>query len=153
MRKILFVSMVFLLLFGSVLANDKKPFTIEALYKIKYVGSPRISPDGNKIAFVVSENDLPKSKRNSDIYLMDIDGKNLKQMTTFDGGDWHPSFSDDGKFIIFFSTRKDGTQLWKLPISGGEAQQITSLDCNGINNPLFTKDGKNATTKRLTRWS
>ncbi len=141
--KRIFVS--FLILVMSVFwlqAEGKKPFSIMALYHIKNVSDPQISPDGKRIAFVVTKLCLEKSKSNSDIYVMDRDGKNIKRLTTFKGGDWHPRWNDNGKEIIFFSSREGSSQLWKINPDGGEAIRLTSLECNGINEPLITPDGK-----------
>ncbi|GAB4337175.1 MAG: S9 family peptidase [Calditrichia bacterium] len=139
MKKLLAFSLIFLLAV-SVFA-EKKPFTIEDLYKIKYVGSPQISPDGKKIAFVVTEYFLEKGESNSEIYLMNMDGSQLKQLTHNDAADYHPRWSPDGKKLLFVSTRENGPQAWVLPMDGGEAYQLTGFSM-GVSNPEWTPDGK-----------
>jgi len=106
---------------------QKAPFSIEALYKIKSVGDPQISPDGKRIAFTVTSYNLHEGGSNSDIYLMNADGSDLRQMTCDDGADYHPRWSPDGKTILFISTRKNGAQAWLLPADGGEARQLTDF--------------------------
>ena len=61
---------------------QKRAFTIEDIYKVKGVGSQTISNDGSKIAFTVSISDLRKSKSNTDIYIMNSDRSDIKQITT-----------------------------------------------------------------------
>ncbi len=54
---------IILILFLSASAySQKKPFTIETLYKVKYLSSPMLSPEGNKICFLNTEYDLHKGK-------------------------------------------------------------------------------------------
>ena len=76
---------------------QKRPFAIEDLYKIKGVADPQISPDGRKIAFTVTENNLAEGKSNSEIYLMDADGNNIRKLTDNPAADYHPRWSPDGK--------------------------------------------------------
>ncbi len=94
--------------------SKKKPFTIEALYKVKYVGDPQWSPDGMRILFRVTSFKLHKGKSDSNIYMIDADGKNLRQMTRFEGADFQPRWSPDGKEFLFISTRKKGAQVWVI---------------------------------------
>ena len=129
------------LLFTFPVIAEKKAFTIEDLYKIKYVSDPQISPDGKKIAFVLSESFLKEGKRNSEIYLMNSDGSGQRQMTNNPAADFHPRWSPDGKKLLFVSTRENGTQAWVLPVDGGEAKQLTDIS-TGVSNPEWTPDGK-----------
>ena len=103
----------------------KAPFSIEALYKIKSVSDPQISPDGQKILFTVTCYTLEEGKRNSEIYVMDSDGGNQRRMTNNPAADFHPRWSADGKHFLFISTRNEGSQIWHMPLDGGEPQQLT----------------------------
>lgn len=130
-----------LILMASTVLAEKKPFTIEALYKIKSVLDPQISPDGKKVAFFVSEYFLEEGKSNSDIYLMNIDGSDLRRLTYHPKADWHPRWSPDGQWLMFMSTRSGSAQVWKLPVNGGEPQQVTDF-ASGISAPEWFPDGK-----------
>ena len=132
-----FLILVFIL---PVLA-EKKPFTIEDLYHIKSVSDPQYSPDGKQIAFTVTTFNLKEGKRNSEIYIMDADGKNLRKLTENEAADFHPRWSPDGKKLLFVSTRKNGAQAWVLPLTGGEPRQKTDFYM-GVTNPEWSPDGK-----------
>jgi len=140
MKKFMMFLLIFLMV--SPLFPGKKPFSLEALYSVKSVRDPQVSPDGKWVAFVVTSYDLFESKRNSDIFVVSIDGKELVRLTTHEGADFHPRWSEDGRFIYFLSDRKDGIQLWKIPISGGEAERVTDLEVNGLGNPFVIDGGK-----------
>lgn len=129
------------LLVSSSPAQTKRAFTIEDLYKVKNVDDPQYSPDGKKIAFVVQESRLEEGTSLTDIYLIDADGRNLRQLTNDRATDNHPRWSPDGKTLYFVSTRKNGSQLWALPVDGGEPKQLTDIGY-GVNSPLVTPDGK-----------
>ena len=67
-------------------------------------GNPSWSPDGEHIAFTSSE--LPDvMPANSDIYVIDADGKNQRKLTKNRSRNTDPSWSPDGKRIAFVSNR------------------------------------------------
>jgi len=140
MRKII-VFVAILLAAFYLFPKDKKAFTIETLYRIKNVGNLSISPDGNKLAFVVTEYFLKEGKSNSDIYLLNLKTGELVRLTNNEKADYSPFWSEDGKYLYFISTRKDGPQLWKIDLRGGEPQKVTSF-YTGVSMPKMGKDGR-----------
>jgi len=129
--------------------RSKKPFDIEALYKMRYVGSPVWSPDGSKILFTVSSYDLKKGKSNREIYLIRADGSGLRRMTRCAETDTSPNWWPDGKSFVFLSTRNDKAELWRMPIDGGEPQQLTTIS-TGASAAKVSPDGKHlAFTSRI----
>jgi dipeptidyl aminopeptidase/acylaminoacyl peptidase len=120
---------------------EKRPFTIADFYHIKGVADPQISPDGKKIAFTVTQSFLEEGKTNADIYLMNADGSDIRQLTDNPAADNHPRWSPDGKSLLFLSTRKDGQQAWLLPLEGGEPKQLTNISTE-IDNVEWLADGK-----------
>lgn len=118
---------VLILLFSAVAFSQKQPFSIETLYKIKNVSDVQISPNNDKIAFVLTSYNLAKGTSNSDIYVMNPDGSNLKRMTQSPAHDIHPRWSADGSKLLFVSDREKGNQAWIIPINGGEAYRITDF--------------------------
>jgi len=134
--------LIILLLFVSIpMLSQKRAFTLPDLYKLKGVADPQFSPDGKKIAFVVTENFLEKGKSNQDVYIMNADGSDIKNLTNHPSSDNHPRWSLDGKSIILVSTREGGPQVWSIPVDGGEAKQITNFSM-GVSDPELTSDEK-----------
>lgn len=75
---------------------------------------PVWSPDGKTIAFASN-----RGKTNAcdfDIWLMDIDGKNARQLTHSSATDDMPSFTKDGKHIVFRSNRNLRWGIWKIAV-------------------------------------
>ena len=60
---------------------EKKEFTPEFLNQLGRVGGPQVSPDGKKILYGVTYYDIATNKGNCDLYVMDIDGQNVRQIT------------------------------------------------------------------------
>jgi Tol biopolymer transport system component/tRNA A-37 threonylcarbamoyl transferase component Bud32 len=96
-------------------------------------GYPRWSPDGRHIVFHSRPNGY------ANIYLLDVDTRAWRPLTTGTTNDSGPSWSHDGKWIYFGSSRQDGSQIWKVPASGGPATRVTK---NGGAVALESIDGK-----------
>lgn len=125
----------------SLTNGQKKAFTIEDLYKIKYVGSQTVSNDGRKVVFTVNTSDLREQKSNTDLYLMNADGTGLKQLTYDPSADFNPIWANDDKGIYFVSFRSGSGQVYYLSLDGGEAEQITNYGL-GLSSPKLSSDGK-----------
>jgi len=94
MKKIFLIALF--LFFAMPALSQKRAFTLPDLYKLKTVSDPQFSPDGKRIAFVVSESFLDKGKSNQDIYVMNVDGTNIRNLTNNPSADNHPRWSSDG---------------------------------------------------------
>jgi len=135
---VLFVPM---LAFG----QQKKPVVATDLMKIATTSQIQISPDGTRAIITIvrkvvkNENDYFYSRN---LHLLDLIGKSeLTQLTFGDKNDNQPQWSPDGKQILFVRTDGDKSQLWILPLSGGEAHAITRSEY-GASNPQWSPDGK-----------
>ena len=120
----------------------KRAFTIEALYQARKVADPRVSPDGKQVLVVVTSYQLKAGTANSEIYLAPADGSApARRLTRHAGADDQPRWLPDSASFVFVSTRKDGPQLWRMDLGGGEPRQLTHL-CTGVRAPTVSPDGK-----------
>jgi len=135
------VACVLFLLSAGQASGQKKPFTIADLYRLKSISDPQIAPDSRRIAFVVTGYDLPGGKTNADVYVVGMEGQNLRRLTYSEKSDSHPRWSADGKNLLFVSTRTGAPQVYILNMAGGEPRQLTSL-ATGASRPRWSSDGK-----------
>jgi PKD repeat protein len=80
------------------------------------------SPDGSKIALEILEGNQ------WDIYVVDIDGSNLRQLTNNTADDMSPKWSPDGDKIVFVSTRDGNSELYIMNADGSNEQRVTNTD-------------------------
>ncbi len=84
--------------------------------------NPRWSPDGRRIAFSAQ----PSAVNHVDLYIAEADA-GVSQRLTFDASNEHvPTWSADGRWVFFMSDRSGTREIWKVPASGGRAEQVTT---------------------------
>lgn len=125
----------------SASAQPKRPITFQDLISFGRVSDPRISPGGNWVAFVVTYQDTVQNNANSNIYLIPIDGGQVKQLTAAKGANYSPRWMPGGKVIAFLSTRDGESQIWTIPVDGGEAKRVSNIstEASGL---VVSPDGK-----------
>src|SRR5262245_56770743 len=123
-KKILLSISILLALVFSAYAQ-KRAFTIEDFYRVKGVSGIQVSPDGKSVVYVVSTSDLPRAKRANRIWMIDINGKNAREITAQNS--FSPQFSPDGKQISFLAVKDGNVQLFVMPVTGGEWKQVTKI--------------------------
>jgi Tol biopolymer transport system component len=85
----------------------------------KGYSSPRLSPDGSRIICVGTTPGDKTLPQNLDLYLVNVDGSGLTQLTFHGGHDVSPIWSTDGKSIFFLSQRgnADGKyNVWRMEL-------------------------------------
>jgi dipeptidyl aminopeptidase/acylaminoacyl peptidase len=96
----------------------------EDLRKIRAMAAPQLSPDGQRALVTVSEPTAEGAAKH--LWLIDIKSGTSRQLTWPASGDkkgenagrWMP----DGSAVLFLAKRGEHTQLFRLPMEGGEAQ-------------------------------
>ena len=80
-----------------------------------YAFRPRWSPDGTKLVFEAAK----KDKKDFDIYIIDVDGNNLTQVTINKSYDGMPYWTKDN-YLYFVSDRgndEENLQIWRFKLS------------------------------------
>src|SRR6185436_6123966 len=114
MKKYFFLVTIFLLVSFSAQAQ-KRAFTIEDFYRVKSISDVHVSPDGKSVIYALATFDLPRAKRFTHIWMMDLDGRNARQLTSGDKSESSPAFSPDGKWISFISSKDGSPNIYLLP--------------------------------------
>jgi TolB protein len=77
---------------------------------------------------------------NSDIWIMDADGSNHKQLTFDSHTDLQPVVSPDGRYVVFISDRAGALNVWRINLDSSNLKQLTT-DVTA-ESPYFSADGK-----------
>ena len=107
--------------------------------------SPEFSPDGAHILFISYPNNFDGSRIRSSIFLMDINGKNLTQVTEEDRITW-ATFSADSNKIFFLGVadygQSDAHNVYSISIDGTDHKQLTDLKAYSMGDLSVSADGK-----------
>jgi dipeptidyl aminopeptidase/acylaminoacyl peptidase len=142
--------------------SERRKITAEDLFRMRFPAEPRLAPDGSAIAFVLTEIDREKNRYVSHLWLVSItpggQAEPPRQLTFARARDRSPRWSPDSRHLFFVSDRDaeapqhgqdplpgyppvPGTQLWMLPLEGGEPHALTALPEGTVSEPIPSPDG------------
>lgn len=107
--------------------GETHPFTVHDLLAMERISDIQASPDGHLLVFAVRVTNLDENKGVTNLWLCDVTGKGLRRLTTHPSGCSSPQWAPDGQSVLFLSRRGGDPQVWRIPIDGGEAEQVTKL--------------------------
>lgn len=117
-------------------------FDIDALEALGRVSDPQVSPDGKRVLFGISYENLEQNRSNNDLYVMNIDGSGLTRITATEQSESGAVWMTGGSKIAFMSADADGKmQLWIMNADGTDRRQISDV-AKGIGGFLFSPDEK-----------
>lgn len=143
-----FSTLIFCCVASFVIAqNGTQKIQVSDLTRIKQVMSVSTSPDGSKALYTLrtiepnADNKLEYDYRNH-LYLVDLQANATPKALTrgaesVSGG----IFAPDGKSIAFVRAVKGKSQVFIMPLDGGESWQLTDVSY-GASNPRFSPDGR-----------
>src|SRR3954452_3507 len=123
---------------SSPTAQSKRAMTLDDVIDLVQVSAPRISPDGRRVLYTVSELGKWKdNKRVTAVWMADADGSNARRFLANEK-DRAAAWSPDSRSVAFLSTRDASTgsrdaasggdadpQIYVIPVDGGEATKLT----------------------------
>jgi Tol biopolymer transport system component len=80
------------------------------IYRLPALSDPQVSPDGKWVSYTMTTIDSVKDGRNSDIWMVSMDGLQDIQLSSSPDGESRARWSPDGKWISFLSSRGDGVK-------------------------------------------
>ncbi|PRC91193.1 alpha/beta hydrolase family protein [Solimicrobium silvestre] len=104
-------------------------FTVEDMVKMERVGSPLMSPDASKVIYTVRSTDSAKNAGHTEIWMLDLRDAHAMphRLTHAAASSSDPEWSPNGDAVYFLSARSGTSQVWRLPMNGGEAEMATDL--------------------------
>ncbi|MBO0862264.1 MAG: S9 family peptidase [Chloracidobacterium sp.] len=121
-------------------AQTKRPMTFDDLMAIKRVGDAQISPDGARVAYVVTDVDKNLNRGKRSIWVVPTSDGSPRQLITSDKNDFSPRWSTDGKLIAFLSTREGAPQIFVAGANGSNVRKVTSAP-EGVSEFIWSGDG------------
>ena len=115
-------------------SSAKPPLDVEALWSIKRIGTPTLSPDGTQACSAVTSFDMETNESRTELWLFPTglggaDTRLRARRLTAGDKDSDPKWSPDGRFIAFTAKRKDDeeAQVYLIAPDGGEATRLTKV--------------------------
>lgn len=101
---------------------------ITRLTSLNWCDAPAWSPTGEWIAFAGRAHNKDKM----DIFLVDITGGQLRQLTRGEGSNEDPAWSPDGRFLAFSSTRGKRSQIWVMDADGSAPRLMADVPGSSV---------------------
>lgn len=127
--------------FAGAAGGQGHPFSVKDMLAMDRISDAQVSPNGQWVVFVLRKTDLEANKGRTDLWLVSVDGTNLRRLTSHPGNDSNPRWSPDGGSVYFLSNRSASSQIWRIPVDGGEAEQVSSQPLD-VGNLVVSPDGK-----------
>lgn len=113
--------------------------TPEVLYSMARVSDAKLSPDGKKILYGVTFISIEQNKGNRELFVMNIDGSDKKQITNTPQSEQNAVWIKGGSEIAFLCNEGGSSQIWVMNADGSNRRKVSNHSGN-INGFLFSPD-------------
>ena len=120
---------------------EGKRMTPEALWAMGRIGGLAVSPDGKKIAYTVAYYSVPENKSNREVFVMNADGSDNRQITRTPYQENEVTWIKGGTKLAFLSNDNGSSQLYEMNPDGSGRKQLTNYD-GDIEGYSISPDGK-----------
>jgi Tol biopolymer transport system component len=104
----------------------------EGPVRAQQIRSPRLSPDGTKLAFTALDR----------LWVMDYPAGKPRRVSASDAGEHHPAWAPDGRSIVFVSwSDADGGHVYSVTADGGTPRKLTRIS-SFYSDPVYSPDGQ-----------
>jgi len=140
-RAVVALSALLILVASPAFAQKKGVLDSSTFMDMESISNPTISPNGQLIVFTRTWVDKVKDQFRSNLWLVDVDGSRVRELTSGNWRDSSPAWSPDGKRIAFISDRDGTMQVHTVWLETREVAQLTHVE-RAPNSLRFSPDGK-----------
>ena len=103
------------------------------IFDLKYVGDPQISPNGDQVAYLMSAKDVMTDSDQSSLWIMDLKSGNVRPVHVDDMKASSPRWSEDGKSLMYRSSRTGRTQVYIMDVATGNERSLYNFSTSPSN--------------------
>ena len=115
--------------------------TPEALWAMGRIGGMNVSPDGKRVVYTVAYYSVPENKSNREVFVMNADGSDNKQITKTGFAENEAVWIKGGTKIAFLCNESGSSQLWEMNPDGTDHKRLSDYD-KDIEGFAFSPDEK-----------
>ena len=115
--------------------------TPEALWAMGRIGAMNVSPDGKRVVYTVAYYSVPENKSNREVFVMNADGSDNKQITKTGFAENEAVWIKGGTKIAFLCNESGSSQLWEMNPDGTDRKRLSDYD-KDIEGFAFSPDEK-----------
>lgn len=113
----------------------------EVLWSFGRIGDVSVSPDGKKVLYTLTYYSISENKGNAEIYTMNIDGSDVKRLTTTASSEWNVIWNPKGDKIGFIYADEYGVNIYEMNPDGSERKAISDLKEGDLEGFSYSPDG------------
>lgn len=115
--------------------------TPEVLFSMARVSDIQLSPDGKQLLYGTTFIDVQQNKGNRELFTVNMDGSNKKQITQTAKGEQNAVWMNSGTQIAFLYPIDGKSQIWTMDVDGSNRQAVSNY-AGGVNSFTLSPDQK-----------
>jgi dipeptidyl aminopeptidase/acylaminoacyl peptidase len=120
--------------------RPRRPYTIRDQVALRRLEGLAASPDGRRIVLRIGKAIRGRNRLDHRLWRLDPDGR-VRPLTPAGGNDANPVMSPDGGHVYYISGRKQHRQVLRIPIEGGQPEQVTHAPIE-VDSFVLARDGR-----------
>lgn len=123
----------------ATIAVENGILTPEVLWSFGRLGEVVVSPNGEQVAYTVTYFSIEQNRSNSEVFVMNADGSNSKQITKTSAHEFNVVWVDN-QTLAYISTEGESAQIWTMNTKGQQQRKVSNFD-GDINGFAISPEG------------